>query len=165
MGLTSNIDSTYELVFENARPGSEEILKSLFRSAFDPYLQLLGRKLSENDYDWLPKFVEDGNVWLALREDKLIGAIAVIPEGESWSIDLIAIPPKLQNKGTGSRMLEKIEEIASSRGIKKLTLDTAKMRADLIKLYERHGFRVFNEGQPKHGKDKHVRVFMEKSLE
>jgi ribosomal protein S18 acetylase RimI-like enzyme len=62
-------------------------------------------------------------------------------------------------------MLEKIEEIASSRGIKKLTLDTAKMRADLIKLYERHGFRVFNECQPKHGKDNHVRVFMEKSLE
>ena len=114
MGLTSNIDSTYELVFENGRPGSEENLKSLFRSAFDPYLQLLGRGLSENDYDWLPKFVEDGNVWLALREDKLIGAIAVIPEGESWSIDLIAIPPKLQNKGTGSWMLEKIEEIASS---------------------------------------------------
>jgi hypothetical protein len=66
MWLTSNIDSTYELVFENARLGNEEIVKSLFRSAFDPYLQLLGRKLNENDYDWLPKFVKDGNVWLAL---------------------------------------------------------------------------------------------------
>ena len=95
MALTSNIDSSYELVFENASPGNEEILKSLFRSAFDPYLQLLGRKPSENDYDWLPGFVKDGNVWLALREDKLIGAIAVIPEGESWSIDLIAVSPKL----------------------------------------------------------------------
>lgn len=164
-GLTLNKDSKYEFAFENARQEDEEALKSLFRSAFDPYVQLLGRKLSEKDYDWLPKFVKGENVWQALHQGKIVGAVAVIPGSESWSIDLIAVSTQLHGNGIGSRMLKKIEEIASSRGIKKLTLDTAIMRSDLIRLYERHGFRVLKEGLPKHMKDNHVRAFMEKSLE
>ena len=164
-GLTLNKDSKSEFIFENARQGDEEVLKSLFRSAFDPYVKLLGRNLSEKDYDWLPKFVKDENVWQALHQGKIIGAVAVIPGSGSWSIDLIAVSTQLHGNGIGSRMLKKIEEIATSRGIKKLTLDTALMRSDLIRLYERHGFRALKEGLPKHKKDNHVRVFMEKSLE
>ena len=153
-----------DLIFEKAKPGEEEILERLFRSAFDPYVALLGRELSKDAYDWLLGSVEEGNVWLAIREDKMVGAIAIVPKGNSWSIDQVAVPPEMQGHGIGTRMLKEVEALARYRGITKLSLDTARMMTDLIRLYKKLGYRIINEGKPKHGKDSHVRVYMEKTL-
>lgn len=145
-------------------PGEEEISERLFRSAFDPYVRLLGRELSKDAYDWLPDSIKAGNVWLAIKGDKMIGAMAIIPEGDTWSIDQVAVFPEMQGQGVGTVMLNKIEELARNQGIIKLSLDTARMMTDLIRFYKKLGFRIINEGKPKHGKDPHVRVFMEKAL-
>ena len=153
-----------DLKFEKAVPGEEEASERLFRSAFDPYVRLLGRELSINAYDWLPDSIKAGNVWLAIQEGKMVGAVAIIPEGDTWSIDQVAVSPEMQGQGVGTEMLSSIEVLARNQGIIKLSLDTARMMTDLIRLYKKLGFRIINEGKPKHGKDSHVRVFMEKAL-
>ena len=154
-----------DLIFEKAKPGEEEILERLFRSAFNPYVRLLGGELGKDAYDWLPDSIRTGCVWHVFEKDKMVGAIAIVPEKNSWSIDQVAVLPEWQGQGIGTGMLEKVEELARGRGVTKLTLDTARMMTDLIRLYKNLGFRIVNEGKPKHGKDSHVRVFMEKSLE
>ena len=159
-----NIATLANLVVEKAKPGDEGQLEALFRSAFAPYVRKLGRELGESAYDWLPDSIVSGNVWVAFRDNELAGAIVVVREETGWSIDQIAVSPAQQGMGTGSGLLREVEVIARQHGVRQLTLDTAKMMTDLVRLYQRLGFRVYREGGPDHGKDAHIRVFMEKSL-
>lgn len=160
----SNLILSTELNICEASKENTEMLESLFRSAFTPYVHLLGRRLSENAYDWLPESIQSGNVWFAQRAGKAICTIAIIREEKSWTIDQVAVHPEMQGNGLGSQMLNAIVELARRNGIETLTLDTAKMMTDLVRLYEKHGFRVVKEGKPNHNKDDHIRVFMEKSI-
>lgn len=154
-----------EFVLKIAKPGSLAALESLFRSAFSPYVKLPARELDKNAYSWLAKSTVKGNTWDAYRKGKLVAALAITPVGNSWSIDQIAVSVKSQGQGIGSWMLERPEDLARSKGIEKLTLDNAKVMIDLVRLYERFGFVIVREGQPKHDKDSHTRAFMEKPPE
>jgi hypothetical protein len=45
-----------------------------------------------------------------------------------------------------------------------MSLNTAEMMEDRVRLYSRHGFRIVRRGLPEHGRDAHVRVYMVKEL-
>ena len=154
-----------DLEFKQASPGSEASIETLLRAAFDPYVALLGRQLNTDTYHWLPNSIEQGNVWVAVRAGEILGVVALVPEEHTWLIDDMAVPPQMQGFGIGSWMLEQVEQRARAQGIKSLTLCTARMMSDLLRLYRRLGFEIIMEGPPKHGKDEHPRVYMEKILE
>ena len=151
--------------FETAKSGTEPEIEALYRTAFGPYVRQLGRELSADAYRWLPESVAQGKVWVALYEAEMIGVVAISIDDDSWLIDDIAVAPELQGDGIGSWMLQRVEQLARARGIAKLTLNTAKMMTDLLRLYRRHGFYAAREGPPTHGKDNHPRVYMEKLLQ
>jgi hypothetical protein len=48
--------------------------------------------------------------------------------------------------------------------MKALSLQTAEMMSDLVRLYNRHGFLETRKALPEHGDDKHLRVQMKKVL-
>ena len=156
---------TEGLEFKQASPGSEASIETLLRAAFDPYVALLGRRLNMDAYRWLPNSITQGNVWIAVRDDEIVGVVALSPEEHTWLIDEMAVPPQMQGFGIGSWMLERVEQRARAQGIKSLTLCTARMMSDLLRLYRRLGYVIIMEGPPKHGKDEHPRVYMEKMLE
>ena len=109
--------------------------------------------------------IRERNIWIALHGNELAGVVAIVRENESWSIDQIAVCPHMQGMGVGSELLLEIERIARENNVKRLTLDTAKMMSDLIRLYTRIGFHIYREGNATHNKDSHPRVYMEKILE
>ena len=55
-------------------------------------------------------------------------------------------------------MIGRVAEIARSGGLKTLSLTTAEMMEDRIRLYRRHGFEIVRRALPEHGKDAHMRV-------
>jgi ribosomal protein S18 acetylase RimI-like enzyme len=79
-------------------------------------------------------------------------------------IDRLGVAPARQGTGLGSFLLQRIEEIARSGGLKGLSLETAEMAEGNIRLYRRHGFEIVRRGLPAHGMDAHVRVHMVKSF-
>ena len=57
-------------------------------------------------------------------------------------IDQIAVDPSRQGTGVGSWLLARIDEMARSRGLGGLSLETAEMAEANIRLYRRHGFEI-----------------------
>ena len=163
--MTASGHSTDAVTFALATPVDEAILEVLFRDAFSDYLLRLGRNAKGHDYAWLGSALTDGRVWQATLDKRPVGAIAVIPDGKTWLLDLIVVSPPEQGRGIGSRMLQDIERIALDAGIRRLTLDTVKLRDDLVGMYQRRGFQIYGEGLPSHGRDDNLRVFMEKHLD
>ena len=57
-----------------------------------------------------------------------------------------------------------VEQTARGDQVTALSLQTAEMMSDLLRLYRRHGFLLTRKALPTHGRDNHLRVHMLKRL-
>lgn len=160
--MRSEIDG---LVFEVASIRQLDEVEHLLRSAFTPYVRKLGRELAADAYVWLEPALKAGDVFVGKKNGNLIGVVATSLRRHELMIDQIAVHAEAQRRGIGSWLLNEVESSARSRGIKALSLDTAEVMDDLLRLYDRCGFKEIRRGLPSHGKDKHIRVFMRKELQ
>ena len=141
----------------------DEVLQ-LLRDAFASYMAKLGRVVEADSFDWLPQALDDGQVHAASGAGGIEGVLVEEPLGRTLYVKVVAVRPDRQGKGLGSRMLSEIEARARARGFEALTLDTAAVMEDLLRLYGRHGFREIRRAPPDHGRDEILRVFMRKEL-
>jgi len=153
------------LVFVTAEPARLGEIDRLIRTAFTPYLRALGREIAPDAYDWFAGAIVRGDIFVALDGQEIVGAIATRrpAEGE-WELALIGVSPMRQKSGIASWMIGQVESIARARGVHALTLVTAEMMEDRVRLYSRHGFRIARRGPQAEGKDPHIRVYMRKDL-
>jgi ribosomal protein S18 acetylase RimI-like enzyme len=154
------------LIFTPAVPGQLSEVEELMRLAFTPYMRALGREIPPDHYDWFVDAVKAGGIFVALDGAEIVGAIATKPgdrEGE-MVLALIAVSPTRQKSGIASYMIGEIERIARARSLRALSLVTAEMMEDRVRLYSRHGFRILRRGPQAQGRDPHVRVYMTKTL-
>ncbi|MDJ0776780.1 MAG: GNAT family N-acetyltransferase [Gammaproteobacteria bacterium] len=152
------------LRFEAARNDERDVVENICRAAFEPYVARLGRQLSKDAYDNLPLALAQGHVWVARRGEQTLGVVVRRELVDTWKLDDIVVAPAAQHAGIGTWMIERVEALAHEQGVRKLTLDTAKMMTHLVDWYTRLGFEIVTEGRPEHGRDAHPRVFMEKRL-
>ncbi len=153
-----------ELGFGVAEPDRLGEVERLIRSAFTPYIRALGREIAPAAYAWFAEAIAKGDIYLALDENEMVGAIVTRRQGAELELALIGVSQTRQKSGIASWMIRQVEALARSRGDRKLWLMTAEMMEDRVRLYSRHGFSVARRGLPEHGKDAHIRVYMEKSL-
>jgi GNAT superfamily N-acetyltransferase len=97
------------LAFQKAKPSAEKHLESLYRAAFEAYVRSLRSGRDESSYGWLPGSISDGNIWVAIHESDMIGAVTLVAESDNWQIEEVVVSPGLQGRGVGSWMLEKLE--------------------------------------------------------
>ena len=152
------------LAFAVAVPAQLAPVDALMRSAFAPYVRRLGREIAADAYGWFAEAIERGDIHIALDGSEIVGAIATRRRDADMELALISVSPTRQKGGIASFMIGKVAEIARSRRLKTLSLTTAEMMEDRIRLYRRHGFDIVRRGLPKHGKDAHMRVNMERVL-
>ena len=153
-----------ELRFEAARPDECGVVEHICRTAFEPYVARLGRRLADDAYDNLPAAIAQARVWVARHHGETVGVVVRREAGDTWKLDDIVVAPAAQRGGIGTWMVERTEALARTRGVRRLALDTAKMMTHLVDWYTRHGFEIVAEGLPEHGRDAHPRVFMQKLL-
>lgn len=153
-----------DLVFATASPAQLAEIDGLIRSAFTPYVRALGREIAADAYAWFADAIGQRDIYVALDSAKVVGAMATRWHGDDLELALVGVSPTRQKSGIASWMLVEIEPVARARGARTLSLMTAEMMQDRVRLYSRHGFRVVRRGPPEHGKDSHVRVYMEKAL-
>ena len=147
-----------------AMPAQLAEVDRLMRSAFASYVRRLGRELAADAYGWFAGAIEQGDIYIALDRGAIVGAIATRRHDADLELALIGVSPARQKSGIASFMIGRLAEIARSRGLRTLSLNTAEMMEDRVRLYSRHGFVIVRRAPPEHGKDTHIRVYMEKVL-
>ena len=159
------------LTFRTAMLSDGEEVGRIIRAAFAPYVRALGRELPPDgsarlaeERERVAAELERGDVYVALDGEQMVGAVRTKPQENDLYIQQIAVDPSRQGTGVGSWILARIEEVARSRGLGGLSLETAEMAEANIRLYRRHGFEIVGRGPPDHGLDPHTRVHMVKSL-
>lgn len=152
------------LTFRTAVPSERADAQRILWTAFTPYVRNLGREITAHHYAFLATAIERGDVYFALEDGEIVGVAATERRDHGLYIDRLGVAPGRQGTGLGSFMLERVEEIARSSGLKELSLETAEMAEGNIRLYRRHGFEIVRRGPPSHGMDAHMRVFMVKPL-
>ena len=150
--------------FRTALPSERDDAQRILWTAFTPYVRNLGREITVHHDAFLAAAIERGDVYLALDGQEIVGVAATERRDDGIYIDRLGVAPARQGTGLGSFMLERVEEIARSSGLKELSLETAEMAEGNIRLYRRHGFEIVSRGPPSHGQDPHVRVYMVKSF-
>lgn len=159
------------LTFRAAMLSEGEEVGRVIRAAFTPYVRALGREWpaegSAGYAEGWERFAAElarGDVYVALDGEQIVGAVRTKPQANALYIDQIAVDPSRQGTGVGSWLLARIDEVARSRGLGGLSLETAEMAEANIRLYRRHGFEIVGRGPPDHGLDLHTRVHMVKSF-
>ncbi|KAF0096816.1 MAG: N-acetyltransferase GCN5 [Rhodospirillaceae bacterium] len=150
--------------FRTALPSEFTDADRVLRAAFTPYLARLGRDIPADYYKWLPASIERGDVFVAEEGGRVVGVAATERREAELFLDRLAVDPSKQGTGLGRWLLQRLDEVARSRGDRSLSLITAEMMDHLIKLYSGHGFEIVHRGPPDHGKDAHMRVHMVKRL-
>lgn len=90
--------------------------------------------------------MQEGPVWVALREGLVLGTVAAVVKGESVYIRGMAVLPAARGSGAGAGLLQQIEAWAGSEGHTRLFLSTTPFLHSAIGLYERFGFRRTGDG-------------------
>lgn len=132
-----------------AAPGDASRVASLMRESFAEYKT----SYTEEAYaattpasDEVRNRIGEGTVWVALYDDKIVGTVSAVREGESLYIRSMAVPPAARGLGIGNLLLQEIENVAAARGFKRLFLNTTPFLARAIRLYEHFGFKRRDEG-------------------
>lgn len=107
--------------------------------------------------------MSEGQMWVALRDHKIIGTVSVVPKGESLYIRGMAILPAARGERIGELLLKQIESFAVEHNYQRLFLSTTPFLSRAIRLYENFGFRRNDEGP--HDLFGTPLITMEKTLE
>jgi N-acetylglutamate synthase-like GNAT family acetyltransferase len=125
------------------------VIASVMRGSFVEYesaytLEAFAATISTPD--GIRKRIEEGPVWIALRDGAVIGTVSVVPKGESLYIRGMAVGPQAREAGVGRALLNCAEEFAVQCGFKSLILSTTPFLSRAIRLYEKYGFVRCDEG-------------------
>ena len=88
---------------------------------------------------------EEGPIWVAELEGKLVGTVAAVPRGTELYIRSMAVLPTARRRGVGTLLLNATETFAAAHQHRRLVLDTTPFLLEAVQLYERHGFRHTGE--------------------
>ncbi|HLV45770.1 MAG TPA: GNAT family N-acetyltransferase [Flavobacterium sp.] len=106
-----------------------------------PYEILL---IADETVDAINKYVFDSDVYLAIVQQEAIGAFCLLRDNEGdLEIKNIAIVPQWQNRGIGSFLLAKIEEIAKKGEFKTIIVGTADTGKRQISFYQKNGYAQY----------------------
>lgn len=152
------------------RPGRTEeaaAVEALTAAAFLDYARGIGRDGS-GPSDWAAPRLAAGEILVAGEDDgTLLGVVALSQDraARSLTVDLLAVAPEAQGRGTGRALLAHAEGIAREAGAQSLLLHTVARYDRLVRLYQRAGFRITHTGPRPKGDDGHPRTFLRKWLD
>lgn len=129
------------------------------RRAYAHYVSRIGRKPGPmtDDYSAL---IAAGRLYVAERDNAVLGILVLIPERDAMLLDNVAVDPVAQGSGLGRRMLEYAEQAAREAGYRTIRLYTNEAMTENISLYSRIGYAETHRAEEKGLK----RVYMSKTL-
>ena len=142
-----------------ADPGDVDAMRELAREAYRPYVERIGREPAPMTADY-GRAVDAGRAWVAQRGDHLVGLLVVEPTDDHLLLENVAVLPRAQRLGVGSRLLQLAEEQARERGLSEVRLYTNEAMTENLAYYSRRGYRETHRAT----QDGFRRVFFVKEL-
>jgi len=90
--------------------------------------------------------MREGPIWIASRQNKVLGTVAAMVKGKAVCIRGMAVLPSARGSGIGAALLQHVENWAAAQGCERLVLTTTPFLRSAIRLYERSGFTRSEEG-------------------
>jgi N-acetylglutamate synthase-like GNAT family acetyltransferase len=90
--------------------------------------------------------MQEGPVWVALRNGQIWGTVAIVVKAKSAYIRGMAVLPSARGTGMGSALLQHAEKWAIDKQCVRLFLSTTPFLSEAVRLYETFGFRRTDEG-------------------
>jgi len=107
-----------------------------------------------------------GEVLLARAGDRILGCVALIPEGDGvWELAKMAVDETVRGRGTGRRLLHAAVAEARRRGAAALVLASSVDLPAAVHLYEAVGFRHVAPEEAGHVPYARASVFMRMELD
>ena len=88
----------------------------------------------------------EGPVWSALKNGRLLGTVAAAAKGDVLYIRSMAVMPSARGQGIGKILLAEVESFARAGGFQRMLLSTTPFLDDAIRLYARFGFERTPDG-------------------
>ena len=129
------------------RQGSDadaEAIRDLTRAAYAKWVPSIGREPKPMRADYHVA-VRSNRFDLLYVDGTLAGLIETIDQGDRLLIENVAVAPKFQRRGLGSRLMLHAEEIARRLGRERIWLYTNRRFSGNVELYTRLGYDVDNE--------------------
>jgi GNAT superfamily N-acetyltransferase len=89
--------------------------------------------------------MQQGPVWIALRQGTVQGTVAAVVKGTSVYIRGMAVVPSARGTLVATALLRQVEQWATSEGFCHLVLSTTPFLTSAIRLYEKSDFRRRDE--------------------
>ncbi|ASD62348.1 GNAT family N-acetyltransferase [Bdellovibrio bacteriovorus] len=93
---------------------------------------------------------EESVILVAEDDDNgdLLGCVHVEKQGSKMYLGMLTVAPELQSKGLGKLLLNESEALAQFWDCTTIFMTVISVRTELIKWYEKHGFRNTKETKP-----------------
>ncbi len=95
--------------------------------------------------DEVLKRLKEGNVWVAVKDEHIMGTVAVVKQGNDLYIRGMAVLPEARGLQIGWKFLEHIQQYAMENNFKSLFLSTTPYLPSAIHLYKKFGFEQIGE--------------------
>jgi GNAT superfamily N-acetyltransferase len=107
-----------------------------------------------------------GHIYMAIAEGETVGCCALIasPEPGVYELAKMAVLEQLRGQGIGRKLIVYVIEQARRIGATRLTLESNKILANAVHLYESVGFTHLPPGRPHHAPYARADVHMEMLL-
>lgn len=138
-----------DVTVREAKPDDAESIASVLHEAFVEYQPLYTPEAfaaTTPPSDQIQTRMNEGPVWVALRDDAIVGTVSAVPKGEALYVRGMGILPSARGQGIGELLLRDVETFASRHGYKRLFLSTTPFLTRAIRLYEHFGFQHSSEG-------------------
>lgn len=88
--------------------------------------------------------IDMGNVdgLYSFEDEKITGLITYRTEGDE--MEILSLDSLNENRGTGSRLLEKVVELGRKNGLRRIKLITTNDNLNALRFYQKRGFDICN---------------------
>lgn len=137
----------YSFVIRSASKEDAEAIQMITREAFTKYMEDTGltgtmEALMESLED-IKKDIETKEVFVAFIDNTPVGTIRVeiLPDNTAY-ISRFGVSLKYHNIGIGKSLMNLVDKLLMSKGVKKVFLHTASTYKDLVRFYYGRGFYI-----------------------
>jgi GNAT superfamily N-acetyltransferase len=138
------MQSVHRIRIRRAGPDDVATIAAVLFESFVQYKDLYTEKgfsATTPGVEDIRRRMEEGPVWVGVRDGVIAGTVSVVARGDSLYIRGMAVLPSARGSGIGSGLLREVESVACAAGHKRLVLSTTPFLRSAIQLYESFGFR------------------------
>lgn len=142
------MQASLEIIIRLAHPQDAPAIAQVLHESFVEYEPLYtpqGFAATTPSAVQIKTRMHEGPVWIACRNDRVLGTVAAVMKRDSLYMRGMAVLPNARGLRVAARLLEEVEQWARDQGCRRVFLSTTPFLSAAIHLYERYGFQRTNE--------------------